>query len=184
MTPRTRPESSLERRPYPSSRRASRVAPLAPRDIRIEPMVDHPSALESVVGWQWAEFGFEDPGGSAAEWCADLLATFSRDEVPLGYLAMEGDQPVGSSELIEHDLRSRRDLTPWLAGVIVRPDLRGCGVGRRLVRTVESKAADLGFSTIYCFTESAAPFYRKLGWTRFGSDRLYGHRVTILRREV
>ena len=154
------------------------------RDIRIEPMVDHPEVIATVVGWQWAEFGFEDPGGSAAEWCADLLATFSRDAVPLGYLAMEGERPVGSSELIEHDLDSRQDLTPWLAGVFVDPEFRGMGLGRRLVRTVEAKAADLGFSRIYCFTESAAAFYREIGWRRLATGRLFGRSITVLQREL
>jgi GNAT superfamily N-acetyltransferase len=168
-----------------SERGAAPRSPRAPETvIRIEPIVDHFSVVETVIGWHWAEFGYEDPGGSAAEWQAELLATFQRDRVPLGYVALDGESPVGSAELIEHDLASRRDLSPWLAGVYVHPAYRHLGLGRRLVRTIEGVAGDLGFPRIYCFTETAAAFYEGMGWRWYAGDLLQGRAVTLLVREL
>jgi GNAT superfamily N-acetyltransferase len=160
----------------------TRSPPDLAREIRIEPLVDHLPVLETVIGWHWTEFGYEDPGGSASEWQADLLATLQRDRVPLAYVALDGETPVGSAELIEHDLDSRRDLSPWLAGVFVHPEFRGKGLGHRLVRMIEERAGSLGFSRIYCFTENAAKFYVGLGWRRYAKDLLQGRAVTILVR--
>jgi hypothetical protein len=42
----------------------------------------------------------------------------------------------GSAMLIAHDMDTRMELSPWLAGVFVAPKRRGCGVGAALVRRV------------------------------------------------
>ncbi|MCI4350433.1 MAG: GNAT family N-acetyltransferase [Thermoplasmata archaeon] len=179
--PAKRPSSRPLRR---AARSRDRPSGAIETEIRIEPLLDHLATVATVIGWHWTEFGYEDPGGSAASWRADLLATLQRDRVPLALVALDGPKPVGSAELIEHDLDSRRDLSPWLAGVYVAPAYRRAGLGRRLVRTIEGRAADLGFSCLFCFTEDAAEFYVAIGWQRYAEAVLQGRAVTILRREL
>ena len=43
---------------------------------------------------------------------------------------LPNEVPVGTASLVTKDLPSSPDLTPWLAGVLVRPEFRGRGYRR------------------------------------------------------
>ncbi|WP_338783113.1 GNAT family N-acetyltransferase [Streptomyces sp. DG1A-41] len=51
-----------------------------------------------------------------------------------------------------------------LRSVAVRPDLRGCGAARRLVRRVLAEAATRGGRTAYVFSTGAGPVWERLGF--------------------
>ncbi|MBV7700571.1 GNAT family N-acetyltransferase [Streptomyces sp. TRM70350] len=51
-----------------------------------------------------------------------------------------------------------------LRSVAVRPDLRGCGAARRLVRRVLAEAATQGGRTAYVFSTGAGPVWERLGF--------------------
>jgi GNAT superfamily N-acetyltransferase len=56
------------------------------------------------------------------------------------FVLFDQDRPVGTASLAHDDLAARRDLTPWLAGVLVEPAFRGRGYATALVRRVEAFA--------------------------------------------
>src|SRR5688572_13759565 len=45
---------------------------------------------------------------------------------------LDDNVPVGTASLVNSDLPSRPDLTPWLAGVLVLPAFRGQGYSAAL----------------------------------------------------
>jgi N-acetylglutamate synthase-like GNAT family acetyltransferase len=67
--------------------------------------------------------------------------------------------------LVAHDMDSRPQLTPWLAGVFVEPQCRGKGIGSALVRRIEAEARSLGVSTLYLYTPHTEFLYERLGWS-------------------
>lgn len=56
-----------------------------------------------------------------------------------------------------------------LRSLAVAPDVRGSGLGGRLVAAVEAEAAALGLDALYLLTTTAAPFFHRRGWA--GLDR-------------
>jgi N-acetylglutamate synthase-like GNAT family acetyltransferase len=82
--------------------------------------------------------------------------------------------------LIHHEMDTRPDYTPWLAGVFVAPAHRRRGIGRALAEHVIGEAARLGFPTVYLFTPSAEDFFSRLGWSIVEHTRYRSADVTIM----
>ena len=59
---------------------------------------------------------------------------------------------LGSAMLIAHDMDTRLELSPWLAGVFVTPDRRRHGTGSALVQRVIGDATELGVRRLYLYT--------------------------------
>lgn len=53
-----------------------------------------------------------------------------------------------------------------LRSLVISPELRGRGVGRYATKLILSRAFDDGARSAYLLTESAAPFFEKVGFTR------------------
>ncbi len=86
-------------------------------------------------------------------------------KIPFVLVAHRGHELMGSAGLSEHDLEKRPELTPWVIGVLVKPEFRKQGVATRLVTEVVERARDLGIRRLYLHTEKAQGLYEKLGWT-------------------
>ncbi len=84
-----------------------------------------------------------------------------------GILAWDGESLVGSA------LLERYGDTGLLRSVAVAPAWQGKGVGRHLVGTVlrEVRAAQT-CRRIYLLTETAVPFFARLGFRRIGRDQV------------
>ena len=100
------------------------------------------------------------------------------------FVLFDNDQPAGTAGLVRTDLRSRPDLTPWLAGVFVEPAFRGRGYASALVRQVEAFALAASVPALWLCTETAEPLYASLGWQRVGMEQDRGHLVTLMRRDL
>lgn len=57
-----------------------------------------------------------------------------------------------------------------LRSVLTVPDRRSSGVGTELVRRVSASAADQGVERLWLLTETAAPFFAKLGFIESGRE--------------
>ena len=132
--------------------------------MRIENLSDHPEALPILAKWQHAEWGHIRPGdtlelrqGRLERWC-------NRDRIPMTLVALDGNRVLGSASLIEHDMETRMDLTPWLAGVFVSETDRRRGIGAQLVRRIMEEAGRLKVELLYLYTVHSEKFYAALGW--------------------
>jgi GNAT superfamily N-acetyltransferase len=81
-------------------------------------------------------------------------------------------------------LASRRDLTPWLAGVFVEPRARRRGYAAALVRRVEAFASSASVTTLWLYTSTAEPLYARLGWRRVGLETDRGQAVVLMSRDL
>jgi predicted N-acetyltransferase YhbS len=59
-------------------------------------------------------------------------------------IAFSGQQAFGSAQLIAHDMDTRMELTPWLAGVYTAAEYRGRGIGIGLDRTDYRRSTGAG----------------------------------------
>jgi N-acetylglutamate synthase-like GNAT family acetyltransferase len=62
------------------------------------------------------------------------------------------------------DFEEFRKYKPWIAAFIVREDLRGSGIGSKVLKLAEEKAIKYGITKIYLWTEGEREFYGKRGY--------------------
>jgi len=108
------------------------------------------------------------------------------DRIAGTFVALDGDEPLGCAGVVEQTAETyrasprQRNLTPWLASVYVRPEMRGRGVATALVRHAMARTANLGVTRLYLFTDGARGLYEKLGWQVVGADHYGGLTMSIM----
>ena len=132
--------------------------------MTIEYLADHPEAVTTLAAWQHAEWGHVRPGDTAEKRATRLRGWSNRDRIPLTVVAFENNNVLGSASLIEHDMETRMELTPWLAGVFVGESYRRRGIGAELVRRIMEEARKLKVPLLYLYTVHSEKFYAALGW--------------------
>ena len=143
-----------------------------------------PGYLALLAQWHQDEWAYLNPGESLAQRLDCMQAYFSDTLIPSTFIAQSEAGLLGSAALIENDMDSRPELSPWLASVFVAPAYRNAGVGGALVRHVMQTAARSGIQTLYLFTPDRAAFYEKLGWQCLGEEVYRGHRVSLMQVEL
>jgi len=150
--------------------------------MRIVAVSGEPELAPIVAGWLWQAF-FQYPGAMDERALTSIILS-----PPPGpeetFVLLEGDTPVGTASLTSDDLPARPDLTPWLAGVFVRPEFRGRGHARALVRWVEDHARSFGVGRLWLNTGEAEGLYAGLGWHRVEAFELRSHPNVLMRRDL
>jgi GNAT superfamily N-acetyltransferase len=149
--------------------------------MRIEDIAEHPGLIETVARWQFGEWGHLEPGDSLAARIAYLgRQAANPGRIPMTFVALDDDEPLGSASAVEHDMDTHPELTPWLASVYVKPEARGRGVASTLVRRIMQEVTALVVPQLYLFTDNARGLYEKLGWHVIGTEQFEGLDVTIM----
>ncbi len=104
-------------------------------------------------------------------------------DVPFIVVAIKNNQLIGSAALVNEDMKTRKDLSPWLASVFVKPEFRQAGIGTSLVRNIEGEATSRGIRKLFLFTEHACDLYSKLGWYDLEECEYQGVNVAIMFKE-
>jgi predicted N-acetyltransferase YhbS len=148
--------------------------------VRIELLADHPEHVETLARWHSEEDGRGGDEAWLEFWCRQLRAECGRDRIPIAFVALDGEAPVGHVSLVEHNMSSQPELSPWLAGTLVHPPRRGEGVGAELVQHAVVRAAELGVERLYLYTERARGLYERLGWKHLSDEVHEGERVALM----
>ena len=141
---------------------------------------DHRNAIPTLARWhheQWA-------------WCTPHLTIDDRirgfedrvryGEIPTGLVALVDDTIVGLACLVAQDLKSRPDLTPWLASVFVAVAFRGHGVGSALSERTTEEA----MNRLFLVTFNKVSFYSRLGWSVLEPTTYANTPATIMTKDL
>jgi len=133
--------------------------------MTIEYLADRLELLPLVARWlheEWGNLRVGDTVDSRAEriknWCR-------RQEIPSAFVATEGGDLLGCASIVQCDMDTRSQLSPWLAGLFVPPERRSQGIGAALVMRVVEEARALEHPTIYLYTTGTGALYLRLGWS-------------------
>ena len=148
--------------------------------MTIEYLADHPEAIPILAEWQHAEWGYVRPGDTAEKRAVRLQGWSNRDRIPLTVVALEGNDVLGSASLIEHDMETRMELTPWLAGVFVGEPYRRRGIGAQLVRRIMDETRKLKAPLLYLYTVHSEKFYAALDWKLMERTTYREHEIVIM----
>jgi len=134
--------------------------------VQIAPLCNHPHHLATLAQAHVQAFGGLLPDWTV-EQAQDELASHDRAHViPSTWLALDGDDWLGSVSLLANDDPRIDQYTPWLASLYVRRDARASGTGAALVRHCVQAAATLGVPRLHLYCQDAlVPYYTRLGWT-------------------
>jgi len=153
-------------------------------ELRIEYLADYPEHISVLAEWHHEQFAAFNPQESVEQRISKLKSRSRRREIPTTVVALLGDTLVGSASLLEHDMESRQDLSPWIASVYVHPDYRRRGIGTRLVQYLEGEAKRLDVEWLYLFTPDMRPFYEAIGWSVLEDAEYRGHLTTIMEKQL
>lgn len=144
----------------------------------------HPEFIPEIAAWLFNEWGHLTPGASVERSIQRLRDRCLHDTLPLTFIAIEDGQPVGTISLVADDLKTRPDLTPWIASVFVPPAARNRGIGSQLMEFAEQQARELGYARLYLFTPNKQRMYARLGWQRMAEVEYRGDLVTIMHKTL
>ncbi len=129
--------------------------------MKVELLDDHSESIPMLADWyvsEWAPYyGIDGPGDART----DLVSRTNRDEIPIGFVAIEGDEIIGAAAL-DFDVATER--TPSVVGLLVEPSRRGRGVATALLKSAELHAKRLGCSRLYVSTTVLDRLLVRMGW--------------------
>jgi GNAT superfamily N-acetyltransferase len=109
--------------------------------MNIALLADHTEVLPALAKWyrdEWKPYyGIDGPGDALA----DLRSRCNKNALPIGLVALEGDQVQGVAAL---DLDVATNLMPSVVGLLVAVEYRGQGVATQLLDSAKNLAARLG----------------------------------------
>jgi GNAT superfamily N-acetyltransferase len=148
--------------------------------MQIDYLANHPQFIPELARWHHEEWSYLRPGDTVEARIARLREACARRPMPAAFVAFTDLELLGSAALVNNDMDTRPNLSPWLAGVFVAPAHRRGGIGAALVGRVVLEARALGHRRIYLYTPSAEGFYSKLGWSLFDHALYRGVNVTVM----
>lgn len=148
--------------------------------MEIFPLKHKPQYLDQVAEWIYSEWGIKNLGSSIST-VRDKLERFKNDDqIPINYVAVEGEILIGTFNLMLSDPPNKKDLSPWFGSLYVAPDYRNLGIGTSLIKFAVSEAKKLGVQKLYLCTPSKQQMYAKLGWKPTDKVEFRGEEVTIM----
>ena len=147
--------------------------------MKIVNLKEVPHHLGTLAGWHHEEWGNFKPNKTLAERIEQMKSHLLPEFIPTTFIAANHEL-FGSASIIEHDMDTRKELTPWLAGVYVVPEFRRQGIGSALVLHIMEQARENKIEKLYLFTPDRDAFYARLGWKTFERTSYLGYAVTIM----
>jgi GNAT superfamily N-acetyltransferase len=133
--------------------------------VTIEYLADRAEFMHTVARWHHDEWGHLRPNETVEDRVAQVERACGHCEVPTTFVALVEDQLLGSASLVEHDMTTRPELSPWLSGVFVAPQHRRHEIGAALVERVVQEAHTLGTQRLYLYASGSGILYLRLGWS-------------------
>jgi predicted N-acetyltransferase YhbS len=152
--------------------------------MKIETLTQHKETILTIADWYYGEWAYLNPDKTKEDAIFSISQRIHMDRIPTALVAFEGDELIGTVCLKNHDMDTREDLTPWLAGLYVKESWRGKGVGAELVRAIEQKALELGDNHLYLYTPKSESFYRRLGWGLMERSEYHGSLVSLMDKHL
>jgi GNAT superfamily N-acetyltransferase len=152
--------------------------------MKITYLANHPQHVSTVAKWIMDEWGHQSLGMTLEKMEARFRENSNRASIPTTLLAMDEETPVGTASLVVHDMKDRKELSPWLAAVYVSSEHRGKGIGAKLVKSIELLSAQLDVEQLYLFTPDREVFYARMNWTVRERTRYHEKDVVIMVKEI
>ena len=133
--------------------------------MTIEYLADRREFITTVARWLYEEWGHLRSHETIDDRVKRVDRACGHQQIPTTFVAIQDNKPVGIASLVKHDILTRPELSPWLAGVFVPREHRRRGIGAALVERVVAEARSLGVPRLYLYTPGSGILYLRLGWS-------------------
>lgn len=152
--------------------------------LKIEPLADHPefiSSLQCLFETEWlSHYGPSGPGNAQI----DLIEYSNRKGLPFGVVAILDGKLCGAAVLKKESISTHPHLFPWAAAGVVTPAFRRQGIGSKLLAALEEAAKELGYSHIFCGTNTANNILERRCWQFLEWTIQNGEKVGIYEKKL
>lgn len=152
--------------------------------MEIFPLADKKEFIAELAELHHAEWKHLNPSLALEGRVEAIVEAAGREGIPSIFIAVSGNQLVGSAALVQNDMDTKPDLTPWLAAVYVKEAFRHQGVATELIARCETEAARSNADAWYLYTEFASRLYEKLGWLHLGRCEYKGVTVDVMCKQI
>ena len=152
--------------------------------MKISYLADHPDVIPILSDWFYREWAYLHPDRTEQDVFRLLSERTNKNSIPVALVAFEGDELIGTVCLKIHDMDTKLELAPWLAGLYVKEAWRRKGVGSDLVKAIEKKALKLGVNHLFLYTPESEQLYSKLGWKVMERESYHEVPVTIMEKQL
>ncbi|MGY5351096.1 GNAT family N-acetyltransferase [Wenyingzhuangia sp. IMCC45533] len=119
----------------------------------------------------------------------ESLADNSNGNVIFQVLMTDQKTPIGTGGLyhkvgIQNRIKEYENHSPWIALMFTKPEVRGKGLGGKLLEEIELEAQKKGFEKIYLFTHTAESLYIRKGWKEIDRYQIDGKNIVIMDKEI
>lgn len=151
--------------------------------LKILPLNQAPEHLLTLAQWHHQQWSYLYPDETFNDRVRRMQAYLNASFIPSTFVAIDSSV-IGSAAIIESDMETRPQLSPWLASVYVTPDNRRHGIGSKLVNHVIKQAGQNNIPKLFLFTPDQQSFYQRLGWEEYETTSYHGETVTIMVHET
>ena len=132
--------------------------------LQVKQLAECPEHLNTVGTWVYEQW-WRRPHNTPEVVFSWLRTHTQKDKVPFTVVAFADGTPVGSCCVVENDCVHRKQYTPWVAAVFVKPEMRYRGVASLILQETAAIATRIGVESLYidCHVLTAR-VYEKNGW--------------------
>ncbi|MFT0139544.1 GNAT family N-acetyltransferase [Alcanivoracaceae bacterium MT1] len=123
--------------------------------MEIVPLADKKELISELAELHHSEWKHLNPSLTLEGRTEAIAEAAGREGAPSIFIAMSGSQLVGSAALVQNDMNTKPDLSPWLAAVYVKEAFRHQGIATELIARCEAEAVGSNADTWYLYTEFA-----------------------------
>ncbi|MFM7819704.1 MAG: GNAT family N-acetyltransferase [Actinomycetota bacterium] len=155
--------------------------------FKVVALAEHRRHWQTAAEWSYRAWQHEFPSDTVQTYLDQYAFAASKPERLIEVFAAisDGDDLLGVATLVDDDeLPDAPEPGPWLAAVFVRPEARKAKIGSSLVNAAVERARELGYPTIYLYTEHAQNWYLEKGWQKVRDTVFLGQHHTVMRLEL
>jgi len=152
--------------------------------ITIDYLKNHPDLVEEISRHFYQEWGYLFHDRSLKDFKDSIVERLNYDKIPLALVAVDKGRFIGTICLKEYDMDTRKELSPWLAGLYIKDEYRNIGIGKLLIENISNEALKININELYLFTPSAKDYYKKLGWSTVIQEDYRGINVVIMKKRL
>ena len=143
-------------------------------------LADCTEVIPRLAAWFRAEWPDEIGGDAESGFhrCTNIR------EIPIGLVAVDNGNPIGTVQLLKTSVSSHPHLKPWIGGLYVESRSRHRGIAARLIDAALATAKSIGVSKVYVGITAAREFYERSGWKYIEDGDAHGEHVMILAKTV